>query len=82
MAGGSIAKRNKTASFSRVRKLSSAREKIRACGTIIRVADKLNIFDDPKAFSEVSRLISTESAAKPSQSIFQTSSFLTHPFHF
>jgi hypothetical protein len=73
MAGGSMAKRDKTTSFGRVRKLSSARGKKseRAVQLFIRQArknrtfygaDKLNIFDDPKAFSEVSRLISTENA--------------------
>jgi hypothetical protein len=68
---GSMAKRNKAASSGRVSKLSSAmgkkserairlfKHQIKKSRTFYG-ADKLNIFDDPKAFSEVSRLISAD----------------------
>jgi hypothetical protein len=73
MVVGSMAKGNKTASFGRVSKLSSAKRKKseRAVKLFARQAkksrtfysaDKLNIFNDPNAFLEVSRLISTDKA--------------------
>jgi hypothetical protein len=71
MVVGSMAKRSKTASFGRVSKFSSAMEKkseraIRLFNRQLKKsrtfhgADKLNIFNDPKAFSEVSRIISAD----------------------